>query len=71
MNREITKIEGVALLVWHLAHGEGMRTIDAARCADISHRTAGRWLNEISRVIPIHQDDEGFWAVCAVGEAGV
>ena len=63
-----TVTERVGLVVWHLAHGEAMQTRDVAEMTGLG--MAGAWvlMIRLSRVIPIYQDDRGFWAVCAYQE---
>jgi len=65
---ELTCTERVAKLVWWLAQGDGVRTIDAATLASCTRQHAWRMLCAISRVVPIYQDDDGFWQVCALKE---
>lgn len=64
-----TPSERVALVAWHLAHGEGLTTQIIAGLTGLSPRGARELMYRISRVIPIYIDDDGFWQVCALREA--
>ena len=65
---ELTCTERVAKLVWWLAQGDGIRTVDVAELAEVTRQHAWRMMCTISRVVPIYQDDDGFWQVCAMKE---
>ena len=65
---DYTPQEKAALVTWHLAHGEGMRTVDVAAMVGIARQNAWAMMCRLSRVIPIYQDPDGFWVVCYVGE---
>ena len=69
-----TITERAALVTWHLCHGEAMQTRQIAEITGLG--MAGAWvlMQRLSRVIPIYQDDRGFWLVCAfleLEEAGI
>jgi len=68
MDSDYTAQEKAALITWHLAHGEGMQTRDVAEMAGLSMPGAWYLMQRLSRVIPIYQDDRGFWVVCAMLE---
>jgi hypothetical protein len=67
INHDYTEQERAALVAWHLAHGEGMRTQDVADTTGLTWRSALDLMNRLSRVIPIAQKD-GVWQVCALLE---
>ena len=67
--KELTGHERVALVVWALAHGEGVRTCDAVRMTGLSKSAAIRMLQGLARVIPIYQDDNDIWVVCYLRES--
>lgn len=69
MNPE-TPSERVALVVWWLAHGEGLTTKQVALLTGLQMRSARELLYSISRVLPIYQDGS-IWQVCAVREEDV
>jgi hypothetical protein len=64
---EYTATERAGLLVWHLAHGEGIRALDAAVLTGLSVRGAQDMLCRLSRVVPIYRRN-GVWQVCALSE---
>lgn len=59
-----TPAERVAVITWYLASGMTITTQEAAKMAHISHQRAWEILCEISRVLPIYQDDRQYWTVC-------
>lgn len=60
--REYTAIQKVALVMWHICSGEGMRTCDVATLTGSGWKSAKRMMNLISAVIPeIDQDEKGVW----------
>ena len=63
-----TITERAALIVWHLAHGEVMQTRDVADMTGLEMNSAWALMTRLSRVLPIYQDDRGFWIVCAMRE---
>jgi hypothetical protein len=64
-----TPSERVALIVWHLAHGEGLNTLHIAQMTGLSLRGARELMYRVSRVIPIYQDDnDGMWQTCVFRE---
>jgi hypothetical protein len=68
-DRELSTVtERVGLVVWHLVHGEAMQTRDVAEMTGLG--MAGAWILmvRLSRVIPIYQDEQGMWLVCACRE---
>jgi hypothetical protein len=60
---DYTPQEKAALVTWHLAHGEGMRTVDVATLTGLSWRNAYALMCRLSRVIPICQDDASVWVL--------
>ena len=68
METDYTAQEKAALITWHLAHGEGMQTRDVAKMAGLSMPGAWYLMQRLSHVLPIYQDDCGFWVVCAMLE---
>jgi hypothetical protein len=71
MTEDRTPEERAALLTWHLAHGDAFKTRDAASMTGMTARGARRLLGGMSRVLPIYQDENGFWQVLAFREADV
>ena len=65
---DYTPQEKAALITWHLAQGEGMRTVDVAVLVGIARQNAWALMCRLSRVIPIYQDPDGFWVVCYAQE---
>ena len=63
-----TVTERVGLVVWHLAHGESMQTRSVADLTGLTMPGAWYLMTRLSRAIPIYQDDQGFWVVCAMLE---
>jgi hypothetical protein len=59
-----------ALVAWHLAHGEGLRTADVARMMRLTRQGAFELLSVLSVVLPIYEDDDNVWQVCAIKEDG-
>jgi hypothetical protein len=68
--REFTSQERAALIAWHLAHGEAMTTLQVSELTGSSRQGAYKLMIALSRVLPIYQDENGFWQVCALREAG-
>jgi len=68
MDSDYTAQEKAALITWHLAHGEGMQTRDVAKMAGLSMPGAWYLMQRLSRVLPVYQDEQGFWVVCAMLE---
>lgn len=68
MDTDYTAQEKAALITWHLAHGEGMQTRDVAKMAGLTMPGAWYLMQRLARVIPIYQDGQGFWVVCAMIE---
>ena len=62
MTEEYTPQEKAALVAWHLAHGEGMRTCEVVAMTGLTWRRAYELMCRLSRVIPICQDEAGVWA---------
>lgn len=60
---EYTPQEKAALVAWHLAHGEGMRTQDVAKTTGLTCRGARKLMSRLARVLPIYQNGDGFWQV--------
>jgi DNA-binding IclR family transcriptional regulator len=54
-----------ALVAWHLAHGEGLRTRDVVRLTGLSHSGAYHLLTTLSAILPIYQDAQYVWQVCS------
>ena len=67
MNPE-TPSERVALVVWWLAHGEGLTTKQVAQLVGLNENSSWRLMSRISRVLPIYQDEDMVWQVCAARE---
>lgn len=57
----LTTIEATSRLCWHLWHGEGMTTSQAAELTGYSMSGIIRLLKGISRYWPIFQDEDGMW----------
>lgn len=57
----ITAKDRAAMLAWKLARGAQLTTSDIASEYQISRKGAARFLNEISRVLPIIRDLDGRW----------
>lgn len=57
----LTTIEATCRLCWHLWHGEGMTTAQAAELIGYSERGARALLGRVSRYWPVFQDDDGVW----------
>ena len=68
METDYTAQEKAALVTWHLAHGEGMQTRDVAEMTGLAMPGAWYLMQNLARVIPIYQDSQGFWVVCAMIE---
>jgi len=66
---ELTPQERAGLVVWHLAHGEGVLTRDIAEMTGITRDGALKMMYRLSRRLPFYQDDDGFWQVCYMQEA--
>lgn len=64
-----TPSERVAVVVWWLAHGEGLTTRQVATLTGLSRQKAWVMLCNLSRVLPIYQDEKFVWQVCANREA--
>ena len=60
--------ERAALIAWHLAHGEGMRTSDVVALTGLERQGAWKLMCRLSRVLPIYQDDIGVWQVNSLRE---
>ncbi len=58
---ESTRAERAAVITFALVNGKRIRAREAAERLGVSVRTMQRDLDEISRVVPIVQDDEHFW----------
>ena len=65
---EYTPREKVALVVWHLAHGDGLSTANVAEMTGLTRQGAWELMVCLSRVIPIYQDNRQIWQVCALRE---
>lgn len=65
---DMTSQERVAVVIWALAHGEGLRTRDIQQMTGLTKDGAIKMMHCLSRVIPIYQDDERFWVVLALKE---
>ena len=68
MDTDYTAQEKAALIAWHLAHGEGLQTRDVAALTGLAMDGAWRLMQRLARVLPIYQDEQGFWVVCAMLE---
>lgn len=65
---DYTPTERVGLVVWHLAHGEGMSTANVSEMIGVSRQGAWKLMCALSRVLPFYQDDDGVWQVCYMQE---
>jgi hypothetical protein len=68
MTEELTMCEAAGKLVWHLAHGDALSNDDAGVMVGLSEHGAYKMLCRLSRVVPIYQDELGFWQVLALKE---
>ena len=66
-----TPIERVAVVVWHLAHGDAFHTSEVCKMTGVSRQAAWVLMGKISRVLPVYQADDGRWQVLAMREAEV
>ena len=66
-----TPEERVAIVVWHLAHGDAFRTSEVCRMTGVSRQGAYNMLCKISRILPVYQSDDGKWQVLSYREAEV
>jgi len=64
---ELTTIERVSLLAWHLSQGEGITVAAAARSTGLTLQGARYMLKAMSRKIPIYCE-KGVWQVCDLKE---
>jgi hypothetical protein len=62
-----TPSERVALVAWHLIHGEGLTVKQVAAMVGITRRRAGDMLGRIGRVVPLFCDPTGVWQVTQGG----
>ena len=53
--------ERAAWLAYKLANGEKLRTADIVEMTGVSRATAYRDVDVLSRVLPIAQDEEGYY----------
>lgn len=67
LESEYTPREKVALVVWHLAHGDGLSTANVADMTGLTRQGAWELMICLSRVLPIYQDG-GIWQVCTLRE---
>ena len=64
-----TPEERIAIVVWHLAHGDSFRTSDVSAMTGLTRQGAYRLMCKVSRVVPIFQDEKGLWQVLFAQEA--
>ena len=64
----LSTIEATSRLCWHLWHGEGLTTAQAAELVGYTERGARGVLAKISRYWPIYQDDDGMWQLIWLDE---
>ena len=64
---DYTTTERVGLVVWWLAHGDGMSVADAVKLTGLSRQGAWDMLCRLSRVLPIYSH-RGVWQACALRE---
>ena len=64
-----TPEERVAVVVWHLAHGDAFKTSEVCRMTGVSRQAAWGLMCKLSRVLPVYQADDGRWQVLAMREA--
>ena len=55
--------ERAAFLAWKLAQGEKLRACDIVELTGVSRATAYRDVDVLSRVLPIAQDEDGYYYV--------
>lgn len=60
----MTSTERVALVTWYLAFGLALSSREVAQITGLSRRNAARLLENISRVLPIYQDEKFLWRLC-------
>lgn len=65
MMKPETPSERVALLVWYMAHGVALSNVEIIKITGLKRRTAYEMMCRISRILPIYQDEEHIWRVCA------
>ena len=65
---DYTAQQKAGLVAWHMAHGETMQTRDVAKLTGLTMVGALYLMWNLSSVLPIYQDDRGFWVVCAMLE---
>jgi predicted DNA-binding transcriptional regulator YafY len=53
--------ERAAYLAWKLASGERLRPVDIMESCSVSRSTAYRDVSVLSRVLPLTQDEEGYY----------
>ena len=64
-----TPEERIAIVVWHLAHGDSFRTSDISAMTGLSRQGAYAMMCKVSRILPVYQSDDGNWQVLAMREA--
>jgi hypothetical protein len=64
-----TPEERVAIVVWHLSHGDAFTSAEAGRMLGLTRQGADWLLCNISRVVPIYKDEDNRWQVMAMREA--
>ena len=62
-----TPQERAGLVVWHLAHGEGMTTCQVASLTGKSERAARKMMLGLCRVLPICREN-GIWQALFLDE---
>ena len=62
-----TPAERIAIIVWHLAHGEGLTTAQVAEITGLNLRGARKLMASVSRVLPVCQV-AGTWEVAIFAE---
>jgi len=68
MTEADTITERAGIVVWHLCHGESLQTRDVATLTGLTWEGARQLMVRLSRVVPVYQDEQGYWQVCALRE---
>lgn len=55
---EWTPSERVGIVVWHLAHGEGLTTREIAELTGLTESGAWRLISRLCRRLPIYLDEQ-------------
>jgi len=63
-----TPEERIAIVVWHLAHGDSFPTSEVCRMTGLSRQGAYAMMCKVSRILPVYQAEDGKWQVLAYRE---